>query len=62
MSKIKFYSNPMSRGRVVRWMLEELAVPYELEILEFGQSIKSPTISPSIPWARCLPSNMATSS
>lgn len=42
MSKIKFYSNPMSRGRVVRWMLEELAVPYELEILEFGQSIKSP--------------------
>jgi len=41
MSKLTFYSNPYSRGRIVRWMLEELEVPYELEVLEFDGSIKS---------------------
>ena len=37
-----FYTNPMSRGRIVRWMLEELAVPYRTEILEYGPPMKSP--------------------
>lgn len=41
MSKLTFYSNPYSRARIVRWMLEELDVPYELEVLEFDGSIKS---------------------
>jgi glutathione S-transferase len=26
--ELVFYTNPMSRGRIVRWMLEEIAVPY----------------------------------
>lgn len=39
--KLVFYTNPMSRGRIVRWMLEELAIPYETEILQYGSSIKS---------------------
>ena len=26
MSAITFYTNPMSRGRIVRWMLEEIGV------------------------------------
>ena len=25
-----FYTNPMSRGRIVRWMLEELGVEYQV--------------------------------
>jgi glutathione S-transferase len=26
---LTFYTNPMSRGRIARWMLEEVAAPYE---------------------------------
>ena len=41
-SDLVFYSNPQSRGRIVRWMLEEIAVPYRTEVLEYGGSMKSP--------------------
>jgi glutathione S-transferase len=42
MSKeLVFYTNPMSRGRMVRWMLEETGVPYRTEILEYGKSMKA---------------------
>ncbi len=37
-----FYTNPMSRGRIVRWMLEEVGQPYRTELLDFGTTIKSP--------------------
>lgn len=40
--EIVFYTNPMSRGRIVRWMLEELGQPYRTEVLEYGQSMKAP--------------------
>lgn len=33
--EITFYHNPMSRGRIVHWMLEELGEPYETKILSF---------------------------
>lgn len=36
-----FYTNPMSRGRIVRWMLEEAGVPYRTEILGYGTSMKA---------------------
>lgn len=39
---ITLYMNPMSRGRIVRWMLEELDVPYEVKILEYGTTMKAP--------------------
>lgn len=42
MSGIIFYTNPMSRGRIVRWMLEELGQPYETRVLEYGPQMKSP--------------------
>lgn len=42
MSGIIFYTNPMSRGRIVRWMLEELGQPYETRVLDYGPQMKSP--------------------
>jgi glutathione S-transferase len=32
-----FYTNPQSRGRIVRWMLEEVAHPYATEIVPYDQ-------------------------
>lgn len=38
---LMFYTNPQSRGRTARWMLEELAVPYETTLLGYGEPMKS---------------------
>jgi glutathione S-transferase len=37
-----FYTNPQSRGRVVRWMLEEVGQPYRTELLDYGTTMKAP--------------------
>jgi glutathione S-transferase len=36
-----FYTNPMSRGRLVRWMLEEIGQPYRTEVLDYGTTMKA---------------------
>ncbi len=38
--EITFYTNPMSRGRIARWMLEEVGAAYRTEILDFGTTMK----------------------
>lgn len=40
--KLRFFSNPRSRARMVRWMLEECGADYETVDLEFGPEMKSP--------------------
>jgi glutathione S-transferase len=38
---LTLYTNPMSRGRIARWMLEEVGCDYETQLLEYGTSMKS---------------------
>ncbi|WP_432768463.1 MAG: glutathione S-transferase family protein [Sphingopyxis sp.] len=37
---LTFYTNPMSRGQIARWMLEEVGAPYDTHILDYGTSMK----------------------
>ncbi len=39
--ELVFYTNPMSRGRIARWMLEEVGAPYRTEIMDFSGGLKS---------------------
>lgn len=39
--ELVFYSNPLSRGRIVRWMLEETGTAYRTEVVQFGAEMKS---------------------
>lgn len=43
MNDLIFYTNPMSRGRIVRWMLEEIGCDYKTEIIEHGPAMKAPS-------------------
>lgn len=38
---LTFYTNPMSRGRIVRWMLEEVGQPYDTVVLDYGAPMKA---------------------
>jgi glutathione S-transferase len=35
------YSNPMSRGRIARWMLEEIGQPYQVQYVDYA-AMKDP--------------------
>lgn len=38
-----FYTNPMSRGRIVIWMLDEVDAPYQTEVVFYGDTIVTET-------------------
>ena len=42
MADLTLYTNPMSRGRIARWMLEEVGEPYETVLLDYGTTMKAP--------------------
>ena len=37
MADLIFYTNPQSRGRIIRWMLEETGEPYETQVVQYDQ-------------------------
>jgi glutathione S-transferase len=39
--ELVLYTNPMSRGRIARWMLEETGAPYRTEILDYASTMKA---------------------
>ncbi len=39
---LTFYTNPQSRGQIIRWLLEELGQPYETVLLDYGTTMKGP--------------------
>jgi len=41
MADLIYYTNPMSRGQTVRWMLEEVGQPYDTEILDYATTMKT---------------------
>ena len=38
---LTLFTNPRSRGRIARWMLEETGASYRTEIIEYGEAMKS---------------------
>ena len=41
MSDLIFYTNPMSRGQIIRWALHEVGAKYTEEKIEYGPQMKS---------------------
>lgn len=41
-NELVFHTHPMSRGRIVRWMLEEAGVAYRAVVQNYGTGMKSP--------------------
>jgi len=42
MADLILYTNPMSRGRIARWMMEEVGEPYDVVLLDYGTTMKAP--------------------
>ncbi|KXU32569.1 glutathione S-transferase [Sphingobium sp. 22B] len=40
-NEITLYTNPMSRGQIARWMLEEVGEPYDIVVLDYDVGMKS---------------------
>ena len=42
MMTLTLYTNPQSRGQIIRWMLEEVGAPYDTVLLDYGTTMKPP--------------------
>ncbi|MDP2086313.1 MAG: glutathione S-transferase family protein [Gemmobacter sp.] len=42
MTDLTFWTNPRSRGAIVRWMLEEVGATYDTVMVDFGPSMRTP--------------------
>ena len=40
--ELVLYTNPRSRGRIARWMLEEVGQPYRVEVVDYATTMKAP--------------------
>jgi glutathione S-transferase len=40
MAELILYTNPQSRGRIARWMLEEAGARYDVELLDYASTMK----------------------
>jgi glutathione S-transferase len=40
MAELTLYTNPMSRGRIARWMLEEAGADYDIVLLDYASTMK----------------------
>jgi glutathione S-transferase len=40
--ELVLYTNPQSRGRIARWMLEEVGQPYKVEVMDYASTMKGP--------------------
>ena len=45
MADLIFYHNPQSRGRIIRWMLEEVGQPYETEVVPYDRMKSEPYLA-----------------
>jgi glutathione S-transferase len=52
MPELTFWTNPMSRGRIVRWMLEEVGASYETVVLSYGAEMNTPEYTSINPMAK----------
>ena len=59
---LKLYTHPMSRGRMVRWMLEEIGESYETDYLDYATTMKAPVGPPICGLPSSKPSGTPTSS
>lgn len=50
--ELVFYTHPQSRGRIVRWMLEEVGAPYRTELLGYDDTMKSASYRAINPMAK----------
>lgn len=51
-AELVFYTHPQSRGRMVRWMLEEVGQPYRTEVLDYATTMKAPAYRAINPMAK----------
>lgn len=50
---LTLYTNPMSRGRIARWMLEETGAPYDVVLLDYATTMKAEPYLSINRWRRC---------